>query len=86
VNSRNSFYSGYDFCTPALIPNCFEIWYIGLDETRSLGRLGVPVYGIFTSRESETRYSRYLKKGFPVDPACFKTDKYWTYLSGLLMR
>jgi D-aspartate ligase len=75
MNSRHSLFSGYDFSTPAVIPNCLEIWYIGLDETRSLGRLGVPVYGVFTSGESETSHSRYLKKGFFVDPSSYNTDE-----------
>ena len=68
-------FKNYDFSTPALIPDYSESWYVALGQTRSLGRLGVPVYGSGKSRGLPSEFSRYLRKFFYLEPAQFNTEE-----------
>lgn len=56
-----------DFSTPIVIPYYGECWYVALGYARSLGRLGVPVYGGSHLRQSATESSRYLREIFHLE-------------------
>lgn len=65
----------YDFSTPIFIPDYSESWYVALGQTRSLERLGVPVYGSGKSRGLPSEYSRYLRNFFFLEPEKFRTEE-----------
>ena len=71
----SSSFNDYDFSTPVFIPDYSESWYVALGQTRSLGRLGVPVYGSGKSSRLPSEYSRYLRKFFFLEPAQFNTEE-----------
>ncbi len=61
---KHSILSGFNYSTPALVVENAKDSNIDLGATRSLGRLGVPVYGIGGSPGLLSTFSRYFRKCF----------------------
>lgn len=61
---KSFFFKNYDFSIPALIPDYSKCRYVGLGQARSLGRLGVPVYGTGRTSGVSSEFSRYIRMNF----------------------
>ncbi|MGC8659053.1 MAG: hypothetical protein ACP5U1_08265 [Desulfomonilaceae bacterium] len=61
---KDNAFKDVDVSTPALVLKCVEDSHIGLGAARSLGRLGVPVYGIGGSLHIPSATSRYFRETF----------------------
>jgi predicted ATP-grasp superfamily ATP-dependent carboligase len=64
MKNQPSIFKGCDFSTPVTILKCVEESYIGLGIVRSLGRLGVHVYPVISSKKTPSRLSRYSQCRF----------------------
>jgi D-aspartate ligase len=67
THSAGSLFRNYDFSCPALVLKCLESSYVGLGQARSLGRLGVPVYGVVSSNDTASIFSKFFKNCFFVE-------------------